>query len=114
MKITFTDNMNVVHALPKLTPALKQEFEDAQAAGGETLRAKYDLMVRLMGDSAQKAFDSDSFDSCDTTAVELCFGRAVRAYQSVLVADQMNQVSRTLNQVPLDKLDKIVGINKGL
>lgn len=114
MKITFTDNLNVVHTLPKLTPALSAEI-DAVAQGqtpDEVFRAQYDMMVKLMGeDSAHKAFDCTGYDDCDVTALALCFSRATHAYQAVIFDDQINSTARTLNKVPLDKIGKVVDLS---
>lgn len=114
MKIAFTDNLGVVHTLPKLTPALSAEI-DAVANGetpDEVFRNQFDMMVKLMGeDSAHKAFDCTGYDDCDVTALALCFSRATRAYQAVIFDDQMNNATRTLNKVPIDKIGKVVELS---
>ena len=113
MKIAFTDNMNVVHTLPKLTPALSAEI-DAVAQNqtpDEVFRAQFAMMEKLMGeDAAHKAFDCTCYDDCDVTALALCFSRATRAYQAVIFDDQINSAARTLNKVPIDKIGKVVDL----
>ena len=114
MKISFTDNLGNVHQLPKLTPALSAEI-DAVSTGeapDDVFRSQYEMMCTLMGeDAAHKAFDCTGYDDCDVTALALCFGRATRAYQSVVFDDQVTSAARTLNRVPVDKLGKIVDLS---
>ena len=50
---------------------------------------------------------------CDLVAVCLCYKRATTAYQAILLNDQLNQTRRTIDQIPVDKIGKIVGINGG-
>lgn len=116
MKITFTDNMNVAHILPKLTPALSRRFDEIAAIenADENMHAQYECMVELIGEeSASKCFDAENYEDCDLVAVCLCYKRATTAYQAVLLNDQLNQTRRTIDQIPVDKIGKIVGINGG-
>lgn len=115
MKVTFTDNLNIVHQLPKLTPALSAELD---AVGeGETpddiMRAQYAALVKLIGeDAVHKALDCTDYEDCDITALALNFQRATRAYQAVVLDDQMNSASRTLNKIPLDKMGAVLDMSK--